>query len=331
MSTTGKNAAKRSSPWYSHPHTLRILMTQPESPDPALRPQGHQRRHWTSQRIFIVLAAVIGVGILLYPTAAAWLSDRAHAIEISGYADTVENLAPSAKKSLLDEARKFNQGLPSGPLRDPYSLNTNGAQTVIGSGSDAYKKILDVGPDGMIGRISIPSIHADLPIFHGTDESTLSKGVGHLFGSALPVGGESTHSVLTGHSGFVNATLLDHLDQVRNGDVFSISVLDEALYYKVDQILTVLPEETDALRKVEGKDYVTLVTCTPKGINSHRLLVRGERTDAPAINSGERIVPGTILDPGFPWWALTLSGAAALSVLATRPPRGLPEAAVPPN
>lgn len=294
-------------------------MTQPETPHPPLRPRGHHRQKWSVQRIIIILAAVIGVGVLFYPTAAAWFSDRVHATEISGYVDTVETLAPSARKALLDEARQFNKALPSGPLRDPYSLNANGEQTFIGSGSDAYKKILDVGPDGMMGRISIPSIHADLPIFHGTDETTLSKGIGHLFGSALPVGGESTHSVLTGHSGFVNATLFDHLDQVAKDDLFSISTLDEILYYKVDQILTVLPEDTDELRKAEGKDYITLITCTPKGINSHRLLVRAERIDPPTSNRAQQVLPSTALDPGFPWWALALVGAAALTILATRP------------
>jgi sortase A len=271
------------------------------------------------QRVFIVLVAIIGVGVLLYPTAAAWFSDRAHATEISGYVDTVENLSPSARKELLDGARQFNKELPSGPLRDPYSLNDKGEQDVIGAGSETYKRMLDVGPGGMMARVSIPSIHAELPIFHGTDEDTLAKGVGHLFGSGLPVGGIDTHSVLTAHSGFVNATLFDNLDKVAEGDLFSISVLDETLYYKVDQILAVLPEETDNLRKVEGKDYVTLVTCTPKGVNSHRLLVRGERTDPPASTRGQQIVPSTTLDPGFPWWALGLLGTAVLIVLSSRP------------
>lgn len=276
-------------------------------------------RQWSKQRVFIVLAAVIGVGVLLYPTAAAWFSDRVHATEISGYVDSVQNLNPSEQKALFEEARKFNEGLPSGPLRDPYSLNSKGEQAVIGAGSEAYKKMLAVGPGGMMGRISIPSIRADLPIFHGTEEDALSKGVGHLFGSALPVGGASTHSVLTGHSGFVNATLFDHVDQMAEGDVFSISTLDETLYYKVDQILTVLPDETDALRKVEGKDYVTLITCTPKGVNSHRLLVRGERTDPPSVGDPQQVLPSTTIDPGFPWWALAMLGITVVAVVVTRP------------
>ncbi|MGX9898985.1 class C sortase [Arthrobacter sp. SA17] len=301
-------------------------MTQPESTPAspqtvhARRPQRRFRQQWSKQRVVIVLAAVLGVGVLVYPTAAAWFSDRVHATEISGYIDSVENISPSLKTALLNEARQFNRELPSGPLRDPFALNGNGEQTVIGSGSEAYKKMLDVGPDGMMGRISIPSIRADLPILHGTDESALSRGIGHLFGSALPVGGESTHSVLTGHSGFVSATLFDHLDQLAEGDVFSVTTLDQSLYYKVDQILTVLPADTKALRKVEGKDYITLITCTPKGINSHRLLVRGERTDPPAIDSTQQVLPGTATDPGFPWWALALLVAATVSILATRPP-----------
>ncbi|MDR6688323.1 sortase A [Arthrobacter sp. 1088] len=309
-------------------------MTQPQLPQ--LRPRrtaqqpSRARSAWSKQRIFIVLAAIIGVGVLLYPTAAAWFSDRVHATEISGYIETVENLSPSAQKSLLDEARQFNKVLPSGPLRDPYSLNEQGEQTVIGSGSDAYKKMLDIGPGGMMARISIPAIHSDLPIFHGTDQATLAKGAGHLFGSGLPVGGTSTHSVLTAHTGFVNATLFDDLDKVADGDVFTINVLGEELYYRVNQIKTVLPEETDDLRKVDGRDYVTLVTCTPKGINSHRLLVRGERIDPPAPEDGDRMLPSQVLDPGFPWWALALVGAIVLAILVTRPRKSSPgEAATP--
>lgn len=288
-------------------------------PTPSLRRPRKTTKRWTLQRFFIVLAAIVGVGILLYPTAAAWFSDRVHATDISGYVDTVETLSASAQQDLLEEARQFNRELPAGPLRDPYSLNEKGEQTVIGAGSEAYKKLLDVGPGGMMGRISIPSIHVELPIFHGTDEDTLSKGAGHLFGSGLPVGGTSTHTVLTAHSGFVNATLFDDLHKVALGDIFSVSVLSETQYYKVDQILTVLPNETEDLRKVEGKDYVTLVTCTPTGVNSHRLLVRGVRTDAPDGNAGVKSLPSQALDPGFPWWALILVGTAVLAVMMTRP------------
>jgi sortase A len=151
-------------------------------------------------------------------------------------------MSPSVQQALLDEADQFNDELPAGPLRDPYSLNEKGEQVVIGAGSEAYKKMLDIGPGGMMGRVSVPSIHADLPIFHGTDESTLAKGAGHLFGSALPVGGKSTHSVLTAHSGFVNATLFDNLKKVVTDDVFSIDTLGQTIYYKVDQIKQSCPK-----------------------------------------------------------------------------------------
>lgn len=292
-------------------------MTEPQTPKRRTRDRKIVRRR-NKQRILIIIATVLGVAILLYPTAAAWFSDRVHATEISGYVDAVQSISPTDQDVLLDEARKFNAELPSGPLRDPYSLNDNGETTVVGAGSDAYKKLLDIGPGGMMGRISVPSIHADLPIFHGTDEETLAKGAGHLFGSALPVGGTDTHSVITAHSGFVNATLFDNLDKVAEGDTFSVTVLGQTVYYKVNQIKTVLPEETDDLRKVPGEDLITLVTCTPKGINTHRLLVTGERIDAP---SGEttQTLPSQALDPGFPWWALAMVGATVLIVLVTRP------------
>lgn len=296
-------------------------MPQPQTSTMQLQPPKRWRRirdAWSLQRVLIVVVAVVGVGVLLYPTAAAWFSDRVHATQISGYANTVESLSPSAQQELLDQARQFNRELPAGPLRDPYSLNNKGEKTVVGAGSEAYKKLLDVGPGGMMGRISIPSIHTDLPIFHDTDEDTLSKGAGHLFGSGLPVGGTDTHSVLTAHSGFVNATLFDNLDKVAKGDVFSVTVLGETLYYKVDQILTVLPENTNDLRKVPGKDLITLVTCTPRGVNSHRLLVRGERVDAPPADSAQTL-PSQAADPGFPWWALAFAGTAAVMVVVTRP------------
>lgn len=277
-------------------------------------------RYWSLQRILIVLIAVMGVGLLLYPAAAAWFSDRVHATEISGYVATVDGVAQADKQALLAQARAYNAELPAGPLRDPYSLNEKGEQTSIGSGSDAYKAALSTGNAGIIGLISIPSIKSSLPIFHGTDDATLAKGVGHLFGSSLPVGGIGTHSVLTAHSGFVNATLFDDLEKVALGDVFSVTVLNETINYKVDKVQTVLPEDTEALRQVKGKDYITLITCTPTGINSHRLLVRGERTTATdTVGDGSQTLPSSSTDPGFPWWALTLAGTAVGAFYFTRP------------
>ncbi|MBP2413252.1 sortase A [Arthrobacter stackebrandtii] len=274
------------------------------------------------QRLLIVLVALGGITLLLYPTAASWFSDRAHATEISGYGEMTAARDDGEIDSMIQEAKAFNAALPGGPIRDPYVLNANGRQTSIGPGSQEYKELLGMGDDGMIGRISIPAINAQLPIFHGTGDDTLAKGVGHLFGSALPVGGESTHSVMTAHSGYVNSTLFDDLKKVAIGDVFNITVLNQTIYYKVDQILTVLPDETDDLRKANGKDYVTLITCTPTGVNTHRLLVRGERIEAPGEESEQaQVMAANAVDPGFPWWALAIAGAGLGSVLVTRPRR----------
>lgn len=276
---------------------------------------------WTVQRIAIVLIAVLGAGVLLYPTASAWFSDREHATEVSGYVERVDGLAPEERTHLLDEARAYNAALPGGPLRDPYTLNESGEQVAVGNGEETYATMLDLGDEGMMGRVSIPSIGVQLPIFHGTSDDTLARGVGHLFGSALPVGGTGTHSVLTAHSGFVHSTLFDHLKEVAEGDVFTVTVLDETLYYRVTQILTVLPEDTEALRRVDGEDLVTLVTCTPTGVNSHRLLVRGERIATPASESGDVAVPSATTDPGFPWWALIFGSVTVGAIILTRPQR----------
>lgn len=287
---------------------------------PELR-RPRRAKSWTVQRIAIIVIAVLGAGVLLYPSAAAWFSDRDHATEMSGYVEQVDGLGQEERNGLLDEARAYNAALPAGPLRDPYTLNERGEQVAIGNGAETYEKMLDVGEEGMMGQVNIPSIGVQLPIFHGTSDATLARGVGHLFGSALPVGGTGTHSVLTAHSGFVHSTLFDHLNQVKQGDVFTVTVLDETLYYKVTQILTVLPEDTEALRRVEGKDLVTLVTCTPTGVNSHRLLVRGERIAAPSDATGDVAIPSTTTDPGFPWWTLIFVSVTAGAVFLTRPQR----------
>lgn len=278
------------------------------------------RHRWSLQRLLIVLIATIGVGVLLYPTAASWSSDRVHATEISGYADQIKSLAPTAQQELLTQARAYNAGLPAGPLRDPYSLNEDGKQEAVGSGSETYKNMLSVNSNGIMGNISIPSSKTNLPIYHGTGEDSLTKGVGHLFGSSLPVGGTSTHSVLTAHSGYVSSTLFDSLKKVVTGDVFSVTVLDETIYYKVGQIKTVLPDETDDLRQVKGKDYITLITCTPTGVNTHRLLVRGERIPAPVSgDTANQTLPSNTTGPGFPWWAAVLVGTPVAAIIVTQP------------
>lgn len=280
----------------------------------------HRRapKRWTLMRVLIIFMSAIGCGILLYPSAAGWFSDRAHAKEINSYVESVDSLGQGQSKELLAQARDYNANLPDGPLRDPYALNEKGETISVGSGSQSYQETLSTAPGSVMAQIRIPKIDVNLPIFHGTDESTLAKGVGHIFGSSLPVGGKGSHSVVTAHSGLINATLFSDLHKLENGDEFSVNVLGETLNYKVNQIQTVLPGVTDALRQVKGKDYLTLVTCTPTGINSHRLLIRGERiASASSAGTASDPVAAKTAGPGFPWWSLIFVGAVAGTIIVT--------------
>jgi LPXTG-site transpeptidase (sortase) family protein len=177
------------------------------------------------------------------------------------------------------------------------------------------------GLDGVMGVMTIPSIGVNLPIYHTTGLDVLEHGVGHLPGSALPVGGPGTHAVLTAHSGVIGDRLFTDLPKVRLGDLFYLRVLGETLTYEVDDIQTVLPTDLAALGQVPGADYVTLVTCTPLGINSHRLLVRGTRVPTPVDGTAEAAVTAAVAAPGAPWWPYPAPGAALLLVLVTRPRR----------
>lgn len=304
-----------------HPQT--VLENPHADAGPARRGRGRWREGWPLQRLVIVAVAVLGICVLLYPTAAAWFSDHKHATDVNGYVSQVESMDSAATEAQLAEARRYNENLPGGPLRDPWALDPNGQQTAVGDGTKTYFNTLDGLSGGMMARIRIPRIDADLPVFHGTDEDTLKQGVGHLYGSGLPVGGVGNHSVLTAHSGLVNSTLFTELHLLETGDVFSVTVLDEVLYYEVDQILSVEPDDTQALRQDPDSDYLTLITCTPIGINTHRLLVRGERVDGPAAEeAGVVTLPSQTQAPGFPWWAVGLLAGTAIAVIATRPRHG---------
>lgn len=185
------------------------------------------------------------------------------------------------KEQMLADARAYNQEMLGNiDLIDPFSQKE---QTV----DERYESLLNVDGSGMMGYIRIPKIHLELPIYHGTSESVLQAGAGHFWGTSLPVGGKSTHTVLTGHRGLPTKTLFTNLDKMQKGDVFYIKVLGETFAYEVDQILTVLPENTQALSIVPGQDYATLVTCTPYAVNTHRLLVRGHRIPYEEANAKE--------------------------------------------
>ena len=218
--------------------------------------------------IIIALIFLAGLGFLLYPTVSN-LWNRAHQSRaIATYTKQVEKLDDSQNKEMLKAARKYNKSLLK--KSDHWKLSKKGKKK--------YESLLDVSGTGIMGYIEIPKIDCSLPIYHGTDEGALQIAIGHLEGSSLPVGGKSTHCVLSGHRGLPSARLFTDLDQMEEGDVFVLNVLGRKLAYEVDQIKVVLPDEMSDLEIVQGKDLCTLVTCTPYGINTHRLLVRGHRT-----------------------------------------------------
>lgn len=226
------------------------------------------------RRLFTILPPVLlvlGILVLLYPVIATYQNNLEQQRIAKAFSAEQTNLGPDVLKDELARADEYNRQAAEAPILDPW-LESQRPNTPQYSN---YLSQLDVNP--VMATVKVPSADISLPIYHGTETSTLEKGVGHLFGTALPVGGEGTHTVLTGHSGLGSATMFDHLNRVKVGDVFYIEVLGRHLKYKVTDIRTVLPNETESLNKVAGKDLATLITCTPYGINTHRLLVTGER------------------------------------------------------
>ncbi|OFT34810.1 hypothetical protein HMPREF3169_05600 [Corynebacterium sp. HMSC08C04] len=192
------------------------------------------------------------------------------------YSRGVDKLPEREREAAFAEAQAYNAQLPEVGAPDPW---VNGVDT----SSPDYQRYLDtLHQIGAMARVRVPSVGIDLPVYHGTSTDVLAHGVGHLYGTALPVGGEGNHAVLTGHTGLATLTMFDNLTHIKVGDAFTVEVMGKTMAYKVDQIETVLPDQVEALRAEEGRDLLTLVTCTPYGINSHRLLVRGERTELPA-------------------------------------------------
>ena len=219
--------------------------------------------------LLLVLILLVGLSLLLYPSVSDYWNSLHQTRAIAAYAEEVANLDNDAYDQLWQDAASYNQSL----------LTRSNTYLLSDEQKAEYARLLDVSGLGIMGYIEIPEIDVSLPIYHGTGESVLQIAVGHLEWSSLPVGGESTHCVLSGHRGLPSAKLFTNLDKLVEGDVFMLRVLDEVLTYEVDQILIVEPQETAALQIEEGKDYCTLVTCTPYGINTHRLLVRGHRIE----------------------------------------------------
>lgn len=228
---------------------------------------------------FFLLFVIIGLNVLFYPQLSNYINSKNQSRIISSYDAKVASLSMEDYSQYLAAAQAYNADLASSgaKVQDAFS---EGLEDTAHTGE--YWSLLDVDGDGVMGYIIIDKIKVNLPIYHGTDASVLNVGAGHLQGSSLPVGGTNTHAVISAHTGLPSAELFTDLDQLTVGDTFTVHVLSETLTYQVDQILTVLPDEVDALAVTPGKDYMTLVTCTPYGINSHRLLVRGVRVENPA-------------------------------------------------
>ncbi len=222
--------------------------------------------------IILVIVLLIGLSVLLYPTVSNWWNSRVQSRSVALYKETVSEMSDEEYASVLAAANDYNARLTS--LGSAVAL-------AYPSRVGGYDKVLDVDGTGMMGYVTIEKINIELPIYHGTGSVVLSKGAGHLEGTSLPVGGESTHSVISAHRGLPSAKLFTNLNKLEEGDIFSITVLNETLYYEVDKISIVLPNEVRDIYIEDGKDYCTLMTCTPYGINTHRLLVRGVRTDDP--------------------------------------------------
>lgn len=219
--------------------------------------------------ILLVLAFFAGLSLLLYPTVSDYWNSLHASQAVADYAENVRNLEAEKYEQVLQDARNYNQMLPYKHTTFALSEEDKGA----------YDTLLDISGTGVMGYIEIPTINISLPVYHGTEDAVLQIAVGHLEWSSLPVGGEDTHCVLSGHRGLPSAKIFTNLDKLVVGDKFVMRVLDEVLTYEVDQILIVEPTDVSTLMIEAGKDLCTLVTCTPYGINSHRLLVRGHRIE----------------------------------------------------
>lgn len=224
-----------------------------------------KKKNWSN--IILIVVFFVGLSVLLYPTVSDYWNSFHQSRAIATYSDAVEEMDTSDYERMWAEADAYNKKL----YESGHGLG------LAEDEKEEYESILDVSGTGIMSYIEIPSIKCSLPIYHGTDEAVLQIAVGHIEGSSLPVGGVNTHCVLSGHRGLPSAKLFSDLDKLEEGDLFMIRTLDQTLTYEVDQIRIVLPEEIDDLEIVEGEDLCTLVTCTPYGINTHRLLVRGHR------------------------------------------------------
>lgn len=237
--------------------------------------------------LILVLIFLTGVSLLVYPTFSDWWNSLHQSRAIAAYVEQVNTLDDAQYETMLEQADAYNQTLIG--KEDRYNLSDSELET--------YNSLLDVTGTGIMGYVVIPKINVRLPIYHGTDPAVLEIAIGHIAGSSLPVGGESTHCVLSGHRGLPSAKLFTDIDQLKEGDQFMLEVLGDTLTYEVDQIKVVLPDELEDIEIEEGKDLCTLVTCTPYGVNTHRLLVRGHRVETVQQNHVRVVSDAVQIEP----------------------------------
>ncbi len=223
----------------------------------------------------LILIFLVGFSLLLYPTFSDWWNTFHQSRAVVSYIGSVTDLDNEEYDEMLEEAREYNARLAR--TRTEYTLTDEQLEE--------YNSVLNVSGTGIMGYVDIPSIKVTLPIYHGTDEAVLQTAVGHIESTSLPVGGANTHCVISGHRGLPSARLFTDIDRLTVGDIFTLNVLDEVLTYEVDQILIVEPYDLSSLQIIPGRDLVTLVTCTPYGINTHRLLVRGHRIETGKVSN----------------------------------------------
>jgi sortase A len=298
---------------------------------PPTRRTLRRARRWRLPVAALVIAfvSIVGAGLLLFPTVVAWFSQYEQSARIDAMTNEVSDLGAETLHERIREAKAYNAGLTGGGANIEANERLPLAEDPDQAGD--YDSILHADDDGLMARLKIPAIDVDLPIYHGTSNAVLEHGVGHLEGTAVPVGGASTHSVLTAHRGLATSELFTHLDRVQVDDTFTVEVFGEVISYRVIDTRVVEPEETESLLPIEGQDLITLVTCTPLGVNSHRILVTGERIiptpqgDVDAAGQRPEI-------PTFPWWAFIVGGvlfvAGGYVYLSGRPPRTRPAPSV---
>lgn len=284
--------------------------------------------------ILCIVSAVLALGIAVYPLASNFCSEKYRSLVETKYTKAVEKLDDTEIIAAKGSAQAYNATL-STVTDNAYS------REALAQATESYDELLNIRGDGIMGYVEIPKISVDLPIYHGTDESSLNRGTGHLLGSSLPIGGKGCHCVITGHSGLAGQKMFSDLDQLKLGDVFYLKTLDETLAYMVLNISTVLPEDTSKLSIDPAQDTVTLVTCTPYGVNTHRLLVQGQRIELP---TAKRMVEQADFQEtpakstwtheylrGITYGGLGIAGLLALTAILFKPPKGAGERREPPE